>query len=443
MIYLTFFLYFLLFLSLVRNSARLGPMLLVSVYSFVSIVVFYLNDYGVVYFEPYKGLPLPMYGDYLYADQAYTIASIFALMCIVMSFRYRKVGGGGDLSEYVAILLAMRHKPRFVIFNYLFLSVFILLYVWNIYEVNFDIIFSNTSYLFNVDPVRVGVTSSLGRIVYHAIGPISLVFAFMLAYYVKAKRYDMFFLVLLLLFYSMFIKSAQFSRWLPLIFVALAMSIFMVFESRRKYIFIFLSILASLFCFILVLKGRGGFEQGFDGFVLQMEEFSFADISYLSKLVVNVFGGYISYAESLEKGWVYDTGYIIRSFSPFPSFIDGWGQYAGDVGRVNKHSPFNFFSEVYFFGKGFGIGLAVMFFLSLSRIEYLHRMFFSMFSIIGFIVFVYVFLAVFFYPVRNVFRLYLICMVLYEFSAYIAKSKRRKLKKINKISLNASEKTNV
>jgi len=243
----------------------------------------------------------------------------------------------------------------------------------------------------------------------------------------SVKRYDIFILIFLLLLYSIFIKSSQFSRWLPLIFVGLSVSIFMLFESRKKYFVCLVSLLVSLFFFMIVLKGRGGFEQGFYGFLLQVDGFSIVDdSSQLSKLLANVFGGYIVLAESLDIGWFYEPGYILRAFSPFPSFIDGWDAYHQDVGRINSFVPFNSLAEIYFFGWWLVVLSSVFFFCSILRIEYLSRRYASTFTVAAFVVFIYVFLAAFFYPLRNIFRVYLICIVLYEVSALVIKSRDKK-----------------
>lgn len=420
--------YSILFLLLLRWG-RVGPVLLVASYTFVSLIVFFLNDTELVYFEPYHGLPLPMRGGYFYSTNIYLVSIAIALMCVFTTLYLRRINNGFTLHFYIDALLKVKNKPRFVFINYVLLAIFFLLYIWHILEVDFDPIMSNTAYLFNVDPLNVGAKSSVAVIMHNLSGPIGLMFSFMMVFYFRAKRYDMFALMVLLFSYCLFIKSSQFSRWLPLMFAGIAISIFMVYRSRKKYIPIVIFVVLTLFSFILVFKGRGSFEQGFLGFVVQILYFTLEDLSYLTNFIVNVFGGFIIYAEALEMNWSYDLGYIVRSFSPLPGFIDGWQVYVVDVGKINKYVPFSVFGEIYFFGEWIGYFVSFLFFLTLIRIEYVYRKYPSIFSVLGLIIFIYIYLASFFYPVRNVFRIYLICLFFYEMSSYYVRKSR--LRNIN------------
>ena len=184
MAYLALSIYFLLFCVLLKYG-RVGPVFLVGSYSLVSILVFFLNDTSLVYFEPYRGLPLPLFGDYLYSNNVYIVSIIFGVFCLFFTFYFRKKDGGDALRIYIAKLIKTRHSSRFVLMNYVVLTVFMLLYLWHFLEVDFDPILSNTAYLFNTNPDNVGAESPIARLVHHLTGPASLFFSFMLAYYIN------------------------------------------------------------------------------------------------------------------------------------------------------------------------------------------------------------------------------------------------------------------
>jgi len=157
MAYAALFFHFLAFAFSIKHG-RIGPVFLIVSYSFASIVVFFLNDTGLTYFEPYRGLPLPMFGDYQHADTVYIFGTSVALAAIAINFYLKKIGYRNTLSIYIGNLLKMRSNPRFLLVNYIAVGILFILYIFNVYETEYDLILSNTAYLYTAVPGNVGIS---------------------------------------------------------------------------------------------------------------------------------------------------------------------------------------------------------------------------------------------------------------------------------------------
>ena len=409
--------------SLKRFSVT--PVTFFSGYLLVSLLIFFTNDKGIFYFEEKVGLPVEMLGGYLYAGRVYLTCFLLFLGLTWIGLKTPRQNNVSDISIDVnAILNGFRSV-------FIVLALFLLLiFMWHSVEVDFGPMLKNHLYLLNVNPPNVGLKTSVGVIGHHLTGPGGLILAFLFAYFLRERNYPLVLICFVCLAYALFIKSAQFSRWAPLIMVAIGLSLILMSRSRGSVVG-YVVLFVSYIFLVNVLNGRSSPIQGFVGFVDNLYVINPFSSKYLMELLTNIFGGLIISAESFEVYHRYEFSYIWRSFSILPSALDGWREYYMDAGRINHYAPFNVFAELYCFGIFYEFGALFFLLLTMYRIESRFNSAVTILKFLPFIVLLYFITASFFYPIRNVFRVYLVAWLCFEGVAVLELKIASKFKKLS------------
>ena len=425
-----FFSVFIVLLMTVFLLVKKGvsPVSVFLAYNAMSTVVFILNDLGLVYFESYVGMPIEMLGNYSYSSWVYTQSVLLTTVFFSYSYYYLRRGAVSKTKEGLGRGIGEVRRYEVAVFG--FSLMFFCFFLVHLLEVNMELMLFNTSYLLNVTPINVGISSFIGTTAHHLTGPGGVLMAVVFILSLKIRSPHIAFVSFLVVVYCLFIKTSQMSRWAPLIICCVSASVYFLYSGRLRSFIVFLGGV-STFVFVLgVLRGRGNYEQGFYGFLKACGELGEYGVGSIKVLLLNIFGGLIVLAESLEVDHVYYLEYAIRSFSFLPSSLDGWAEYVSDTGRINLYSPFNVFSELYFFPSYISFLGCVTIIFIFCRMDFLHKNLGGFLRYIPLIVFFYVVFSSYYYPIRNVFRVLLVVYFLYEvfWHLHLKKEKRRLIK---------------
>lgn len=261
------------------------------------------------------------------------------------------------------------------------------------------------------------------------VGPV-LVCSVLFCYYsfkLKSKSYFLFYLLCFI--YSFALMLGSYSRLIPGIFFILALCVTADSSWKKLWLrnaFTLFCVCLSLFFFIYSLIGREGRDQGLNYPLVWHYLLATANpgnVSILVSVAANVFHGVFLLAECIDTRTAsYSAAYQLLSFSPFPTFIDGWDKVAGEQIRVNFYTPFSTFGEIYFFSPVLQAALVGIYFYcsrTMTRF-YAHNVGWRrvFIAVIGLLCWVFSHQ----YPARNVFRVLLISVVL----ALVLRPKTRK-----------------
>ncbi len=223
-----------------------------------------------------------------------------------------------------------------------------------------DAFYLNSEYLSLADPTRNGVGLGVGAFVNNVLRPLALPAFLLLAIRdngepgetARRRGPD---LQTALLFaicaYAFAFSLAVYSRYLMVYVFVFFMG--RVFSLRRggagATLAFALYTLLILGCFVVALAGRGHATQGLGSVLPVIEALDVGHLGWLAaKLGATSFDAGMSFANALRHAPVYDPAYQVLSFSPLPSFLDGF-----DVGhmeqRINIYVPFSAFGEAVHF----------------------------------------------------------------------------------------------
>ncbi|WP_339949446.1 hypothetical protein [uncultured Albimonas sp.] len=219
----------------------------------------------------------------------------------------------------------------------------------------------NSEYLSLADPTRNGVGLGVGAFVNNILRPLALPAFLLLA--IRGAACDregaprrrgtdlQTTLLFLICAYAFAFSLAVYSRYLMVYVFVFFMG--RVFSLRRggpgAMVAFALYTLLILACFVLALAGRGHVTQGLGSVLPVLEALDVGHLGWLAaKLGVTSFDAGMSFANALRHAPVYDPGYQALSFSPLPSFLDGFD--VNDMEqRINIYVPFSAFGEAVHF----------------------------------------------------------------------------------------------
>ncbi|MDF2233465.1 hypothetical protein P2H44_12970 [Albimonas sp. CAU 1670] len=220
-----------------------------------------------------------------------------------------------------------------------------------------DAFYLNSEYLSLADPTRNGVGAGVGAFVNNVLRPLALPAFLLLAIRDRpegaARRGPDLHAALLLgiCAYAFAFSLAVYSRYLMVYVFVFFMG--RVFSHRRggtgAIVAFALYTALILGCFVVALAGRGHATQGLASVLPVIEALDVGHLGWLAaKLGATSFDAGMSFANALRHAPVYDPGYQALSFSPLPSFLDGFD--AGEMEqRINIYVPFSAFGEAVHF----------------------------------------------------------------------------------------------
>ncbi len=286
----------------------------------------------------------------------------------------------------------------------------IILYIIHIFSIDLSLLWNNHTYLLLENPSKLGLDNGFLKIIHFSLRITGLFTAGLTMHFFFNRSYIHFFLSALLFIYSLIFMLAQNSRWASLYFFMMLLycQIAKKWNWTGKIILGFMCLLT----FIKVIEGRGEYDQGivaiWSGFSNIRLDVLFY---YLSGFLLNILEGATSFANSEQIAPVYALQYKVLSFSPFPSFIDGFSSILKlhEV-RVNNSVPFSAISEVRWFGNIF----LLLFYASIAvLLKYANLAYYYSKGILPFFLSGFIFWITFTinsYPVRNTYRSILIML---------------------------------
>lgn len=365
-----------------------------------------VNAYGI-YFTS-----MPMDG---IADGILDVVGLFSTLVLVgfLSFLLnkkwvrrrgvlRRTGDELELARFgrgfkrVRVIGLMKYGLVFVLF----------LNVLHFFSMDWDVLWLNYDYQAIKTPDDVGIDDWFFRIYHFALRVLGIVFAVAVAYFYVKKERAALVLSVLSLVYFILIELVSNSRLAP-IYVVVAFLGYFYFKGRVKLWKVVLAFLATYFLYIKVLYGRNYDSQGFSVLLEAFDDIDFFQIYMAYGLVANLAEGFVNFANAVLLSASFGVGYKFLSFSPFPSFIDGFNQLLEvEEVRINSFVPMGSFGEAYHFGLGFfALYVAIIF----GSLALSHRVYAAGSRFVGLlvaVVFAWNFMYSFGYPLRNVVRVY-------------------------------------
>ncbi len=262
-----------------------------------------------------------------------------------------------------------------------------------------------------------GISNPVATVAHLVMGPIGLLSAGATVIFLSHRRPGLAVMFGFVAAYALAIALAQSSRWAPMVIfglLATEVTINRRLWAPRLLWARLLLVMVMLLAYTAVLNGRSA---GAFGLAYLMDNlftgdaFSFGRT--LQTFLLNIGHGALLLAEVLDHGQhTYDQAYKLLSFSPLPSFLDGWREVVHAQNRVNLFTPYSAIAETLLFGPGyFLIFLVYLFTISAVSCRVLYssnRL--SELALLGPVYFVLI--AVHFYPLRNSFRLAVAVMLL-------------------------------
>ncbi|WP_304304691.1 hypothetical protein [Pseudacidovorax intermedius] len=324
--------------------------------NYISLWTYFIHQIGLVHYEDFVGLPMPINSDYSMASVAY-MCGYYMLVSFVVApnTRKRKIEplGNSQFSPRGFKMLALAANVVAVLVLYVALAIYIT-------EANFQLIFRNYSYLFLVNANNVGLQSRAAILLHDATGILGVALGAGLAIFLGKKKFGWALLYAPIYIFCVVIKYALFSRW-----VALQLAAFLIvfaagkLRRRAKFGRSILLLLLAAFIFVVyisTLAGRYGQAQGISAvYAAVIDALSNLSI-YLEFVVLNVFGGSFVFLEAAaQNAAVYNILFKITSFSPLPAVIDGWDYWRAGIYMINQYTPYNVAAELFYFGVPFWI----------------------------------------------------------------------------------------
>ncbi|MCP4991890.1 MAG: hypothetical protein GY928_39285 [Colwellia sp.] len=250
-------------------------------------------------------------------------------------------------------------------------------------------------------------SGSLFRIYHFIFRIISLFVAVILIYYMKNFSLPHITLSLFVFLYGFLFLYVAESRWIIIYMCVLFLSRIMMFNSKPKVLEGFFWFICFVFLFVKVIFARN---YGLYGLSVQVDIFievlSLDILSIFQGLLINLGDGFLGLANVVQNDYWYPLQYKLLSFSPFPSFIDGFASIQHYENRISYHVPFNAVSEAYAFGSGYFIFYLLIIFLFLYSSDLVYSKAGVLYKSILLAVVLWNVFYMFGYPLRNVMRMF-------------------------------------
>jgi len=205
-------------------------------------------------------------------------------------------------------------------------------------------------YLAIRDPEVVGLRPGVMAFVHRNIPMLGVLFGPLVGYY-WARRHWLFCALSAVVFlYCGFITLAFGSRFVVVQLAGLAIALYLMGSVRlRRFALAIVIVIALVYPPMMEL--RRGQEHGISAFGRQFsrQPLPTSDLALFAIFNFSI-GGFV-FADALDQPPVdYPWQYKMLSFSPFPSFLDGFGSFRHFEHRVTAISPFSNLAEAYHFG---------------------------------------------------------------------------------------------
>lgn len=407
----------LIWLAAVLRQRRLLPGIVVATILAVNILSFYLIQFlqlaDLIHIEhSYKYKSIYLGDEYPFL---LTFGSVIFAICLPYLRRSLR-GGVSEKSEQKVNRNAEYYvtTASFVLF---FISIF------HAFESNFAFLGNYTTYLAYRDPENLNITNDIIQVFHANIGSVGVILSVIVG--ISFKRYwAAFFFSILPYIYVLLFEAAVMSRWLVIQLIVPVAIVSM--RSRYRWVIMLLAMGAVVPIYAAVIDSRS--ERVFGIETVAATVFEGANLSgeFFVSTIGNIFGGGLNASEAaLKLNVSYPTNYMVLSFSPLPSVIDGFDEinHLYQV-RINVYGPFNAFIEAYWFGWPWFILFAGIIIWTARANDRLYLAKVGSSSIVSIIPSALLYYGIFFstqYPLRNSVRWMILSAILIPVLSYGAR----------------------
>lgn len=381
---------------------------------FATLVLLRLYPAEIAHFWQFRNLAF-------YEDRGAFIPFFFTALSLIGYFigrtvAYRVRRQNLKIRQLTRLALAGTY---FKVISILFLLVFTPLLLWHSLEYDWGSAWHYVNYLApRSDPGLYGIDSEILRLVHRIIPYLGIVAAAIISFSQMSNRQSLKILVIPIFMYLFLVTLSFVSRMAALQLLILSLAFFKSPIKIRRIFAVAIVVIGAFCLYVGVLRLRrlapsraGNFGVGPLIEVLRHpgELFEEVEVSGIT-MFLNVASGGINLGEALVQTSVhYPLRYKILSFSPLLSSIDGFGSvaYYSEINRAGPTGPFGAFSEAYLFGW---LGMCVLLAVLLVVVWYGTKASLTLASPIAYIpslFFGIVLSRLYFYPIRNSFRLML------------------------------------
>lgn len=289
----------------------------------------------------------------------------------------------------------------------LLLIIIVMANVIHLFSIDLSLLWRNHTYLLLENPSKIGIENGLLKIVHHLLRITGLFTAGLTMHFYFRRSYVNLLLSASLFTYSLIFMLAQNSRWASLYFLMMLLycQITGKWNISGK---VFLGTLCIL-TYIKVIIGRGGYDQGIVAIWSDFAKIRLDILFYnFLGIILNVVEGGVNLANAEQIAPTYAIRYKILSFSPLPSFLDGFSSILKfhEV-RISRSVPLSAISEVRWFG---GIFIMIFYGTIASLLLFANKAYYYSKGIFPFFISGFVCWITFTinsYPVRNSYRMIL------------------------------------
>jgi hypothetical protein len=228
-----------------------------------------------------------------------------------------------------------------------FVACYFLGMAWHASAIDWGTLGTFTDYLSLKHPEGLGLTSAPLRIFHFFMKSGSpVLFGAGIFVFAGGRRWLGLALILASLYGFVFnaVTSSRYVVAYPAIVVAISLY-------RKRYWWSALGLFVLFFLFNMSIVGRG---QALHGFSSMSLEFFSTVLSTMPQaglgLFLNIFDAFIVFGAAVALSPAYYSDYVWLSFSPLPSFLDGFDNVVDTAARISVNVPFSSFAEAYLFG---------------------------------------------------------------------------------------------
>jgi hypothetical protein len=298
---------------------------------------------------------------------------------------------------------------------FVIMSVFSVICVIHLLTIDTSSIWEYHGYLETRIPQQVGIRNSGLRAFHRILPEMGIILCVLTAYTFSRREWSVFLLLLFPTTYAVLFTASLASRHVTVQLASAAIALF--FCDRRRLLAPFVCGAAALVFYGVVLSlrqhsGDGG-AYGLRPFLATLFGGAFYPHGGIFFAIFDAIQGSFNLAHAVLTAPVdYPLAYKLKSFSPAPSFVDGFDSLSWSyLRKANENQPYGAYAETYLFGGSwFAVYMSVVF-LSLTCLTYFRRtcrikaaMFILPVSYLTFVL-------MHTYPIRNSFRLILLSVL--------------------------------
>lgn len=411
--------------ALIKSSKSIRASVLIVSYIILMMTVYLLRLQD--YFIDSVG------NQFYFNDNDHTLVlnmyTAIALITVIADYTVTKIDNVGFDIQNVIMSINQRliFHPLIIIFIYFVLTL-------NIYYLDKDIIWKNSIYLLMNGPEAYEVSYTIALLLKVMLSFIGLLLAILLTLAIYLKRFDIFSILFFPFLFCLFYQLSSHSRIASVyIFIIFMLSYVCTVSKLRKFTFSPLILFIGIFFLVFALQGRGTGLHGF-GNLLNSAIVGFTNFTTenLSFALVNFSQGIFVTAEGLGVNKEHSMIYKVLSFSPFPSFIDGFSSIRDkEEIRVNYFMPMSALAELVKFGQPY---ILIFYFIYFWVIRRLTLVIFNNPNIFSFLINVYfmmIFIILNAYSLRNGFRQLLFLLLITYLLSFFKKYRGIRIGSLN------------